>query len=130
MYVLYSEYMAGSIVADALLRETGANYEARYVNMGAGQHLDDAYRRLNPAARVPALTLPDGSTNGETGAIVTHLGEAFPAAGLTPLPGNPDRPAFLFWLNVMVSTGYPAVSREARPEQFARSEAAMAEVRE
>ncbi len=120
--------MAGSIVVHALLEDAEAVFDLRHVDMAAEEHKTHDYLGLNPTGRVPALTLPDGLTIGETGAIVTYLGEVFPKAGLSPQPGEADRPEFLFWLNVMTTAGYPAVVRWNHPERFATSDAAIAEV--
>lgn len=128
MYVLHWEYMAGSIVVQALLHEAGAEFEGCYVDMASGAHKTQPYLGINPTGRVPALTLPNAKTIGETGAIVTYLCETFPKAGLSPQQGDEDRPEFLFWLNVMTSTGYPTVARWNHPERYARSDAAIAEV--
>ena len=82
MFVLHWEYMSGSIIAHAMLLETQAPFELNYVDMARDTHKQAGYLRLNPVGRVPALSLPDGTTIGETGAIVTYLGETFPEAGL------------------------------------------------
>ncbi|WP_169570322.1 glutathione S-transferase family protein [Sneathiella limimaris] len=128
MYYLYWEYMAGSIVVQAMLEELGVPYELRYVDMGAGEHFEPAYRELNPVCRVPALGLPDGTTIGETAAIVAFLGEQYPAKRLTPLPGEHDRAEFLFWLNVLTTSGYLTVSRWAHPERYAADADAIQQV--
>lgn len=128
MYILHWEYMAGSIVVQALLQDLHAEFDLRYVDMARGEHMEPGYLGINPTSRVPALSLPDGTTIGETGAIVTLLGEAFPRSGLTPLPGDSDRAEFLFWLNVMATNGYPTVARWNHPERYAYSETAIAEV--
>lgn len=128
MYTLHWEYMAGSIVVHALLHDVGAEFDLHYVDMGNDAHKKPAYLAINQAGRVPALTLPDGSTIGETGAIVTCLCEVFPEAGLAPKHGDSDRAEFLFWLNVMTTTGYPTVARWNHPERYAASEDAISEV--
>jgi glutathione S-transferase len=128
MYTLHWEYMAGSIVVHAMLQDVQAEFDLCYVDMGRGEHKEPDYLRINPTGRVPALTLPDTTTIGETGAIVTLLGEAFPQFGITPQPGEPDRAEFLFWLNVMATAGYPTVARWNHPERYANSEIAIAEV--
>lgn len=128
MYVLHWEYMAGSIVVQAILHDIGVETETRYVDMGSGEHRTSDYLRLNPTGCVPALTLPGGKTIGETGAIVTHLCETFPEAMLAPQVGDAMRPDFLFWLNVMTSAGYPTVARYCHPERYAQSETAVVEV--
>lgn len=130
MYMLHWEYMAGSIVVHALLQDADVVFDEHYVDMGSGEHKNCHYLSINPTGRVPALTLPNGTTVGETGAIVTYLCETFPKAGLSPQPGGADRAEFLFWLNVMTSTGYPTVARWNHPERYARSDAAISEVEE
>lgn len=129
MYVLHWEYMAGSIVVHALLQDAQAEFDLHYIDMGGSAHKTPAYLSINPTGHVPALTFPDGLTIGETGAIVTYLGETFPKSSISPQPGDADRPEFLFWLNVMTTTGYPAVARWNHPERYACSDAAVAEVK-
>lgn len=129
MFTLYWEYMAGSIVVQATLEALDADYRLHYVDMGAGEHLASDFLQLNPAGRVPAMGLPDGSTIGETGAIVTLLGEMHPKAPVSPQPGDPDRGRFLFWLNVMTTAGYLTAGRVGHPERFAQDDSAIAQVK-
>jgi len=130
MYTLHWEYMAGSIVVQAMLEELGADYQLNYVDMAAGEHQQPEYLNINPAARVPALGLPDGTTIGETAAIVIVLGEHFPKLRLTPQPADQERAAFLFWLNVMATSGYLTVARAGHPERYAVEADAIRQVEE
>lgn len=129
MYTLYWEHMAGSIVVQATLEALDSDYRMQYVDMGAGQHLTADFLSRNPAARIPALSLHDGTTIGETGAIVTLLGEMHGDSPITPQPGDPDRGTFLFWLNVMSTAGYVTSSRVGHPERFAQDDSAIAQVK-
>ena len=128
MYTLYWEYMAGSIVAQAMLEELGADYRLHYVDMGAGEHKTPSYLSVVPSGRVPAIELPDGPTIGETAAIITILGEQFPKSTLTPEQDESDRASFLFWLNVMATSGYLTVARQGHPERYAFSADAIQQV--
>lgn len=128
MYILHWEYMAGSIVVQAMLEEMGAPYTLQHVDMAAGEHKTPEYRHYNPVARVPALTLPDGRTIGESAAIVVVLGESSPETGMLPLLGSADRPAFFFWLNVMATSGYMTVARKGHPERYAFDKDAITQV--
>lgn len=130
MFTLYWEYMAGSIVVQATLEAINADYGLQYVDMGAEEHLTPDFLQLNPAGRVPVLGLPDGTAIGETGAIVTLLGEMHPSSPVTPKPGDPDRGPFLYWLNVMTTAGYLTASRVGHPERFARDDSAVAQVKD
>ena len=129
MYTLYWEFMAGSIVAQAMLEELSADYHLHHVDMEAGQHRTSEYLSRVPSGRVPAIELPDGTTIGETAAIVTVLGEHFPASNLVPPGSDPDRATFLFWLNVMATSGYLTVARHGHPERYASSTEAIDQVR-
>ena len=71
---------------------------------------------------MPALGLPDGQTIGETAAILLHIGDRFPDCGLVPAAGDAERPAFLFWLSYMATTGYKAFGRLAHPERYVRGQ--------
>ncbi|MBD1546230.1 glutathione S-transferase family protein [Roseibium aggregatum] len=129
MYTLYWERLSGSIAPEVLLEEIGAPYQRYRIDMAGDAHRKDAYRTKNPLCRIPALALPDGEVIGETSAITLVLGERHPAAGLVPMPGDPDRPAFLFWLAGMAANGYPIFSRAWHPEQFTLDETANETVR-
>ena len=128
MYTLYWEFMAGSIVAQALLEELSADYDLHHVDMESGQHKTAEYLSRVPSGRVPAIELPDGTTIGETAAIVTVLGEHFPGSNLVPLGSDPDRATFLFWLNVMATSGYLTVARHGHPERYAFTPEAIEQV--
>jgi glutathione S-transferase len=51
----------------------------------------------HPDKKVPAL-VHDGAVITESGAICLYLTDAFPKAGVGPLPGDPARGAYLTWL--------------------------------
>ena len=93
-----------------LLEEVGVAYEIRPVSIfrpmtGEG-HPDAA--NPHPDKRVPAL-LHDGSLVAESVAIVLHVLDAFPEAGLAPLPGDPRRGDYLTWMAWYVAELEPAL---------------------
>jgi glutathione S-transferase len=51
-----------------------------------------------------------------------HLGDRFTDRGLVPAAGDAKRPAFLFWLSYMATTGYKAFARLAHPERYVRGQ--------
>lgn len=128
MFTLYWEYLAGSIVVQAVLEEIGAEYKLHYVDMGSGAHRTADFLRLNPTGRIPALGYADGKAIGETAAIVTLLGELYSESKVTPTLGQDDRGEFLFWLNVMTTSGYMTAARLGHPERYANSSSAIEEV--
>ena len=128
MYTLYWEHMAGSIVVQAMLREVQADYQLCHVDMASNEHRSSRYLSLVPSGCVPAIELPDGTTIGETAAIVTLLGEHYPRSALVPVQVGSARAGFLFWLNVMATAGYLTVSRKCHPERYASSPEAIRQV--
>lgn len=52
----------------------------------------------HPEGKVPALLDASGAVVTETGSIMLMLTDMFPEGGMGPLPGDPDRGAYLTWL--------------------------------
>jgi glutathione S-transferase len=52
------------------------------VDIGKGEHRDEAFMALNPMAQVPVLELADGRTLAETRAICTYLEGLYPNPNL------------------------------------------------
>jgi glutathione S-transferase len=79
-----------------MLEELGVPYELRRVNVSAGEHRTDAYKKIHPLSHVPALV--DGEvTMFESGAIVLYLADKFIDKELAPPPGSPLRAAYYQW---------------------------------
>jgi glutathione S-transferase len=72
MYTLYYSPGSCSLIIHALLEELGVPFEATRVDLAAKEHHGDAYRRLNPRGKVPALATPEGILT-ECVAIVEYL---------------------------------------------------------
>jgi len=81
-YRLYGRRGAGSLAPQMLLEEIGAAYELVWVSKAPAEI--EAFRRISPAAKIPALMLQDGTMVSESAAILIHLTNAHPAAGLAP----------------------------------------------
>jgi glutathione S-transferase len=73
MYRLYySPFSQHARRVVALLEEAGLPYELSFVDMGAGAHMSDEFRALNPNHQVPVLV--DGNlTLAESNAILRYL---------------------------------------------------------
>ena len=79
-------YYAPDTVAFAslfALEEIGAPYTPIRVDLSRNAQRAEPFMTLNPKGRVPALVTPQGTLT-ETPAILTWLGQAFPAANLLP----------------------------------------------
>ncbi|WP_439496263.1 maleylacetoacetate isomerase [Bosea sp. (in: a-proteobacteria)] len=58
--------------------------ETRIHNLRTGEHLDEAYRAVNPQALVPALELDDGTVLTQSLAIIGWLDRSYPEPPLLP----------------------------------------------
>ncbi|HEY8361242.1 MAG TPA: glutathione S-transferase family protein [Ramlibacter sp.] len=92
-----------AMVPHIVLEEIGVPYERVLVDRAAGAHKAPAYLRLNPNGLLPALT--DGDlVLYETAAIVLHLCDTHPQAGLAPAVGTRERAGFYKWLMWLTNT--------------------------
>ncbi len=78
-----------------MLEEIGTPYELTEVR--GGDRRSAAHRPRHPLGRVPALTLPDGTTIFESAAICLALADLHPEAGLIGPVGSPDRALAYQW---------------------------------
>ncbi|HEY5598185.1 MAG TPA: glutathione S-transferase family protein, partial [Kiloniellales bacterium] len=108
MYTLYWCPDTGAFAPHAALEEAGAAYELRDIDTQTGAHRTAAYLAVNPRGQVPALRLPDGTVIGESAAMVLHIADAHPAAGLLPPPGDSARAQAYRWLFFCVANIYEA----------------------
>lgn len=86
-----------SMTPHLLLRELGVPFELALVDRAQGAHKSPAYLKLNPNGLIPVLA--DGDlVLYETAAIVLHLVDTHPEAGLAPAVGTAERALFYKWL--------------------------------
>ena len=123
-YTLYGRRGAGSLAPQILLEEIGAPYELIWVGKTAPEL--EALRRVNPAGRIPSLVLPDGAAVAESAAILIHLTNAHPEAGLAPPAGSTAHARFLQWMVFLSANLYEAVLRYCYPERYSTSGAQAA----
>ncbi|MCA0274199.1 MAG: glutathione S-transferase family protein [Proteobacteria bacterium] len=136
-YVLYGRRQTGSMVVEAALTLVGAAYSFRAVPSPASVEKRAVYTKINPRGQVPALIHPDGTVITEGPAILNHLADAFPEAGLAPPPGSAQRAWHDRWLAFFHANVYEGMLRELIPDRYttdasgsaALSEAATAYVR-
>jgi glutathione S-transferase len=129
MYTLFWELISGAMAPQAMMEEMEIAYEKVAIDMTANEHRAQAYLAQNPTGQVPALKFGAESVMGESAAIVLFLGERHPEGKLVPQPGEKDRPAFLFWLMYMATSGYMTFGRSCHPERFTTDQNALDPVR-
>jgi glutathione S-transferase len=111
-----------SLASHITLEECGADYAAKLINVFKGEHQSDAYRKINPRSKVPALDI-DGTILIENAAIMAYLARRFPNANLKPQePLEEAR-----WLATMTwfsNTLHPSFTHVARPDRFIEDKSA------
>ena len=104
---LYYAPSTASLVVHWLLIELEMPHTLVALDFARREHKSDAYLQLNPAGVVPTLVI-DGQVVTEAAAIVMHLADLHPAAGLAPAPGTPQRASYYQWMLFMANTLQPA----------------------
>ena len=84
MIKLYFAPNTCALATHIALEEAGADYELASVSFAANEQQGDAYRAVNPKARVPAM-LTDRGILTETPAMLAYVAQRFPDARLAPL---------------------------------------------
>ena len=125
IYKLYGRPGSGSFAVQVALEEMGARYERIWV----GREPSDVakFRAVNPAGRVPALVLPDGTVMFESAAMLIHLALGHPQSRLAPQPGTSLHAAFLQWMVFLSANVYEAALRMYYSDRYSARGAADAE---
>ena len=97
----------GSIVL-WMLEELAAPYRIELLDLNQGQQKEPAYLAVNPMGKVPVI-VHRGVVITEVAAICCYLADAFPAAGLAPPIGDPQRGTYLRWLVFEPASLEPAI---------------------
>jgi len=128
MYRLYYAPGAASLAAHWMLIDLGVPHELRRLDLGAGEHKDPEYMRLNPNGLVPTLVVDDSPVY-ECAAILMLLAERHPEAQLEPARGTAARMAYLQWMTHLTNTLQTAFRGWFYPHEAA-GEAAAPRVKE
>lgn len=92
--ILYTNPQSRGRIARWMLEEAAAPYETEVLEYD-GSMKSPAYLKINPMGKVPAIVHRDQVVT-EGAAICAYLAEAFPQAGLAPLPE--ERASYYRWL--------------------------------
>lgn len=126
MLTLYYGRGACSMASHIILEESGDKYEAKVVDLANGEQRTDAYKKINPHGRVPALRVDSGEVITENTAILPFLGKRFKL-----WPTDPVAEArALSLIGYFASTVHPAHAHVGRPERYATDTAAHANIKE
>ncbi len=128
MLTLFFSPGACSMASHIGIEETGAPYVEKPTLLAKGEQKTEAYLKINPRGKVPALSV-DGRIITENTAILTYLAKSFPQANLLPadLVGEAHCIGAMAWFSNIV---HPSYQRYMRPERFAEGAAAQATVKD
>jgi glutathione S-transferase len=97
-----------------VLEESGEKYEAKKVDLAGGEQRTEAYLKINPLGRVPALRLDNGDPLTENTAILPYLGKRFE---LWPTDAMGEAKA-LSLIGFFATSVHPAHAHVGRPERY------------
>jgi glutathione S-transferase len=122
MMTLYFSPGACSTASHIGLEESGAPYEEKPTLLPKGEHRTEAYLKINPRGKVPALDV-DGHVITENTAILTYIAKRFPEKKLWPT--DPINEAHCIGTMAWFSnTLHPAFTHVFRPEKFVEGDEA------
>ena len=113
---------ACSLASHITLEESGAPYEAHKILIAKDENKTEAYLKINPRGKVPALAI-DGAVLTENTAILTYLAKTYPQANLMPKDplGEARCISMMAWLS---NTVHPCFTHIFRPYRFSEDESA------
>jgi glutathione S-transferase len=126
MLTLYYAPGACSTAAHIVLEESGEKYEAKRVDLAGGEQRTEAYLKINPLGRVPALRLDNGEPLAENTAILPYLGKRF---GLWPSDQLAEAKA-LSLIGFFAASVHPAHAHIGRPERYSADTACHPAIKE
>jgi glutathione S-transferase len=119
MLALYYAPGACSMAPHIVLEETGEKYDPRRVDFSNNEQRTEAYLKIHPLGRVPALILDNGEPLTENTGILPYLGKRF---GLWPTDPLAEARA-LSTIGFFATNVHPAHAHISRPERYAADSA-------
>ena len=126
MLTLYYAPGACSLASHIVLEESGEKYEGKRVDLAKGEQRTEAYLKIHPLGRVPALLLDNGEPLTENTAILPYLGKRF---GLWPKDPLAEAKA-LSRIGYFASSVHPAHAHISRPERYATDKSYFPDIQE
>jgi glutathione S-transferase len=103
MYQLHYFPSNANAAPHMVLEEIGQKYDLVLVDRAQNAQKSQEYLKINPNGRIPTL-VDDGLVLFEAAAIVLHLVDQHPEAGLAPRIGTPERAKFYQWLTFLTNS--------------------------
>lgn len=96
MLTIYGISNSRSLRITWLAEELGLDYDFHSIDMAAGEHRNDAYLKIHPGGKIPAI-IDDGLVLTESGAIINYLAERHAPNVLIPTVATAERAYFDRW---------------------------------
>lgn len=113
---LYHAPSTAALVVHWLLIELDLPHRLHPLDFDTREHKAPEYLALNPAGVVPTLVL-EGQVLTEAAAIVMHLADLHPQAGLAPMLGSAARADYYRWMFYCANTLQPAYRAWFYPDE-------------
>ncbi len=118
-YTVYGTRRSSNFSIEAALALAGANYNFVDVDLDTNAQREEAWARINPTKKIPALRLPGGEIVTESSAILLTIADRYPQKKLLPPSGSAERAQCFRWIAFFASEIYPMVEIVDYPERFA-----------
>lgn len=129
-YRVYGTAGSGSVAVEAALTLLNQPYTTVEAAPWGGPDDRAILESESPLQQVPVVILPDGRKMTESAAILIHLGDLHPEAGLAPQPGDPTRADYLRWMVFIPANIYAMYLLKDDPSRWLHDEAAGEELRD
>jgi len=122
---LYFAPGACSLSPHIVLREAGVPVELERVDLVEGRIVStgEAFRSVNPKGYVPVIEVAPGEVVTEGAAIVQHIADSNPQAGLAPAAGTLERARVNEWLTFLSSELHKAFAPMFQPNSSEEAKA-------
>jgi glutathione S-transferase len=127
MYQLHYFPSNANAAPHMVLEELGQSYDLVLVDRAKNAQKSKEYLKINPNGRIPVLV--DGDlVLFESAAIVLHLVDQHPEAGLAPKVGTPERAKFYQWMTFLTNSLQEELMIWQYPERLAGMDAAAIDI--
>lgn len=123
-YVVHGAAGSGSVPVEAALTLLGLPYRVVENAPWESREAADRVGQVNRLRQVPAVILPGGELMTESAAILIHLADRHPQAGLAPAPHTAERAQFLRWMVYLPAAIYSMFWVRDDPSRLAADPAA------
>ena len=108
----------GNAIVECAFAVAGVPLDYEEVDYEEGSPTRPKLLAANPLGQVPTLVLPDGRVMTESLAMIHHVDDLMPSAGLIPPRGEPLREEFYRWAVMLVSAVYPTFTYGDEPTKW------------